>query len=236
MDYYTYQLYNFLYFRKLKYFFIFVIYLHSIVLSYDLNMAHFTNSECCICMDIINYSTNNCVTPCGHSFCFQCLAKALERSNTCPCCRTELMQVPEHDDDDDEYTLYSSDDDEDDDDYEDDERDPLEISDYALTSFRWFFNRIHDETIDQPTDQEPTDQEPNDEEPTDDEEDEPNEQLASVELITHKLQAIGITMVDLVALITERKSTIIHKHTDKFFHALEKKIIYNIVEKCDLSL
>lgn len=189
-------------------------------------MEHFTNYECCICMDVINYSTNNCVTPCGHSFCFQCLAKALERSNTCPCCRTELMQIPEQDDD--EYTLYSSDDE--DDDYEEDEQDSLEISDFSLTSFRWFFNRIHDEPID--------DEQLNDDEQVDNDEDndEQDEPLASVEVITQKLQSIGITMIDLVAFITQRKSTLIPKHTDKFLKALDKKIIFNVVDICDQTL
>jgi hypothetical protein len=46
-------------------------------------------------MDAINFATNNCITPCGHTFCFQCLAKALEKNNTCPCCRAVLMEEEE---------------------------------------------------------------------------------------------------------------------------------------------
>jgi len=34
--------------------------------------------------------TNVVTTPCGHSFCFKCLSKHLDRKNTCPMCRVEL--------------------------------------------------------------------------------------------------------------------------------------------------
>ena len=34
--------------------------------------------------------TNVVTTPCGHSFCFKCLSKHLDRNNTCPMCREEL--------------------------------------------------------------------------------------------------------------------------------------------------
>jgi hypothetical protein len=70
--------------------------------------------ECCICFENIG-EKNNCVTPCGHKFCFECMVKSLSRNNSCPCCRTVLQEEPEDQEDDDD------DDEEDDDDYEDDE-------------------------------------------------------------------------------------------------------------------
>ena len=58
--------------------------------------------ECCICYETIG-DKNNCVTPCGHKFCFVCLTKALTTNNTCPCCREVLVESPEEDDDESEY-------------------------------------------------------------------------------------------------------------------------------------
>ena len=69
--------------------------------------------ECCICYDIIG-KQNNCTTPCGHSFCFECMMKSLGRNNTCPCCRAVLKEDEGESDDEEEYeeTVDESDDDE----------------------------------------------------------------------------------------------------------------------------
>ena len=47
--------------------------------------------ECCICYETIG-EKNNCVTECGHRFCFRCILKAMTRNTTCPYCRTELFE------------------------------------------------------------------------------------------------------------------------------------------------
>jgi len=64
------------------------------------------NVECCICFENIG-TKNNCTTPCGHQFCFTCVSKCLSQNNTCPCCRTVLMEIDEDEDDDDEESDYS---------------------------------------------------------------------------------------------------------------------------------
>jgi Ring finger domain len=177
--------------------------------------------ECCICMDAINFATNNCITPCGHTFCFQCLAKALEKNNTCPCCRAVLME--EEDKEDDDATIWSefSDDDDEDDDEE------VISEDEILTGFRMFHQRLSGE------DAEPDDEvvSNGDENVTDIDEND-NETLAEVEDITAKLQSRGITMIDLVAMITGRKSTKIAKHTNRFINAFEN-IIEIAMTDCD---
>jgi len=66
--------------------------------------------ECCICYETIG-DKNNCVTPCGHKFCFVCLTKALTTNNTCPCCREVLVEAEE---DDSEYDSEDYDEDSDD--------------------------------------------------------------------------------------------------------------------------
>lgn len=45
--------------------------------------------ECCVCFDTIQ-KTNNCTTPCGHMFCFDCIVKCINKNNKCPYCRTML--------------------------------------------------------------------------------------------------------------------------------------------------
>jgi len=79
-------------------------------------------AECCVCLEEIGNEKNNCVTPCGHQFCFTCIAKCLSKSNCCPLCRGLLIEneVEEEsydsdyddddDDDDDDYDIESSDD------------------------------------------------------------------------------------------------------------------------------
>ena len=47
--------------------------------------------ECAICYDEIGPS-NNCVTPCGHKFCFKCIVKSTKQNNSCPCCRGPLCE------------------------------------------------------------------------------------------------------------------------------------------------
>ena len=68
------------------------------------------DQDCCICFETIG-TKNNCITECGHKFCFKCLATAMTRSNACPYCRTPLIELPDEDDSDNEG-------DEEDDDYE----------------------------------------------------------------------------------------------------------------------
>jgi hypothetical protein len=48
--------------------------------------------SCPICMDEIT-AKNSCVTKCGHDFCLSCLAKSLQRNQTCPLCRDDLVPV-----------------------------------------------------------------------------------------------------------------------------------------------
>lgn len=78
--------------------------------------------ECCICFENIG-TKNNCVTECGHKFCFKCLAMAMTRSNACPCCRQPLVDEVEvaEDNEEGESDYEEEDDDDDADDFSDDE-------------------------------------------------------------------------------------------------------------------
>jgi beta-phosphoglucomutase-like phosphatase (HAD superfamily) len=134
------------------------------------------------------------------------------------------MAEPEEDD---EY-VYSewreiTDEDEEDDTY----------SDEALASFRMFHQRHAYEVTDEQEEEEDEEVSNVDENVVEEvEEDEDNEPLAEVEEITAKLQSRGITMLDLVAMLTDRKSTRVAKHTDRFINALDI-ILDNAITDCD---
>ena len=50
-----------------------------------------SDAECAICLEPLK-AKNLAVTPCGHSFCFSCIAENLSRSKKCPLCRTGLAK------------------------------------------------------------------------------------------------------------------------------------------------
>jgi hypothetical protein len=81
------------------------------------------DNECCICYDAIG-EKNNCITPCGHAFCFECMMKSLGRSNTCPCCRAVLQEKEEENSDEDDYDSEDIEDIEDSDDDDSMQEDP----------------------------------------------------------------------------------------------------------------
>jgi hypothetical protein len=86
-----------------------------------------TDKECPICLEKINSTNNLTTTPCGHSFCFNCIFKNINSKksasyNKCPCCREILDNTIKNNED--EEDLDNSDDDydeEDDDEYDDEE-------------------------------------------------------------------------------------------------------------------
>lgn len=78
--------------------------------------------ECSVCYEVIQ-KINNCVTPCGHAFCFKCMSKCLQQNNCCPICRTVLVEEEEVEDSDDEDDEDNEDDDDEDDEDEDEDED-----------------------------------------------------------------------------------------------------------------
>jgi hypothetical protein len=94
------------------------------------------DKECCICYENIG-EKNNCVTECGHKFCFKCLATAMTRSNACPCCRRPLIDLPDEDED---YGGEVVEDEDNEDDVDDDEED--EEDHYDNVTIETFVERI----------------------------------------------------------------------------------------------
>jgi len=146
--------------------------------------------------------------------------------------------MEEQEEDGSEYSEYSD---------EDDEEETEVFSDEALDSFRLFMVRTTREVASSETtegevsddymieNEEPVEEETEEDAEEDEETDEETAEediLAEVEDITAKLQGRGITMLDLVAMLTDRKSTKIAKHTDRFMNALDA-ILDNAIEDCD---
>jgi hypothetical protein len=115
--------------------------------------------------------------------------------------------------------------------YTDEDEDDELYEDDALASMRMFYQRIDGEHIEE-EDADVEEEEVSNIDETESVDDEDDEPLAEVEDITAKLQSRGITMLDLVAMLTDRKSTKIAKHTDRFINALDS-ILDNAIADCD---
>lgn len=48
--------------------------------------------ECQICYEILESTTNLCITKCRHRFCSQCIFTWIRKNQTCPVCRKNLFQ------------------------------------------------------------------------------------------------------------------------------------------------
>jgi hypothetical protein len=181
--------------------------------------------ECCICFEELNPKINNCVTQCGHIFCFACIAKSLGQNNTCPCCRAVLAETVESDDEDASFWSET--------DYDDVNEEAY--TDYALQGSRWLFQREEDGEID-PTEEDEEELSIDEDEYEDNitETEDTDEPLAEVEEITAKLQQRGITMIDIIAMMLERKSKNVRKHNPGFFAALDV-MIHDITNECDMD-
>jgi hypothetical protein len=131
------------------------------------------------------------------------------------------MAEPEDEDDESVWSEYTDEDEEDE-----------TYGDEALSSLRMLYQRLDGEEVEEAGEDDEEVSNTDENESVDDEEDEDNEPLAEVEEITAKLQSRGITMLDLVAMLTDRKSTKVAKHTDRFINALDS-ILDNAITDCD---
>lgn len=53
----------------------------------------YEEENCPICLDEFGKKPNNqSMTECGHKFCTSCLMQHLRKNNSCPCCRTQLLE------------------------------------------------------------------------------------------------------------------------------------------------
>ena len=109
-------------------------------------MSDNSKPECPICMDNINFGSNNCVTTeCGHCFHANCLMQNVAHNGFgCPYCRTTMAEKPKktYFDDDESYDDEDPyDEDEDDDEIDYAFRETME--NYTLRGLRFMFNNLY---------------------------------------------------------------------------------------------
>ena len=81
-------------------------------------------TDCSICYEEVG-EKNCCITECGHHFCLKCILTSTQYNDTCPMCRTKLLDTPVEDEGDareeGEIVEYEEEDEEDDYSEEEDE-------------------------------------------------------------------------------------------------------------------
>jgi len=133
-----------------------------------------TQTECPICIEIIDFKKNCVTTECGHCFHTNCLMTSVAHNGFgCPYCRTAMAEeIKEEEEEDEEW-------------YDDDEEEEM-FSDDSLRAFRFFMNNIGGLEHDQ--------EDIEDEEESDDE----DLPIPSAEFLAKKIIEDGVTMEQMV--------------------------------------
>ena len=163
------------------------------------------NTDCSICLEVLEGVHNRLTTDCGHCFHTNCFLQNVSHNGfACPNCRNQLVEEPnDESDDEDDY---------DEDDYDDDDEESVDdtsvsvagpgLESHVLRGFRWLFQRVEDDDDD------------DDEDDDDDDEfdimqfqrghgrfNEDHYEPISLQVIGEQMGQRGITFDDLVALI-----------------------------------
>jgi hypothetical protein len=143
-----------------------------------------TQTDCPICMEIIDFKKNCVTTECGHCFHTNCLMTSVAHNGFgCPYCRTAMAEEIQEEEEDDEEDYYEE--------YDEDEEEMF--TDDSLRAFRFFMNNITGDEHDQAD----IDEEESDEEETEEEED----SIPSAEFLAKKMVEDGVTMEQMVKAI-----------------------------------
>ena len=138
-------------------------------------------TDCPICLDVLEFNNNCVTTECGHCFHAKCLMNNISHNGfACPCCRAAMAETKE-------------DENEDDDQWSDVEEDGDD--EYALRGFRFLFENVAGEAHDLEDIQDEDEDEHDDEETATDE----DETKPTLEFVTQKLIAQGVTVEQLIA-------------------------------------
>lgn len=106
-------------------------------------------SECPICMDDILAGKNVITTECGHVFHSSCLLTNVANNGfDCPMCRNELASYPSDESENGEDTNENG---EDDNENDEDEYEYELFDDYALETFRMFYQQLNHEEVEDAT-------------------------------------------------------------------------------------
>jgi hypothetical protein len=61
----------------------------EVSIKINVNEIMSRNADCCICFEPFREPT---LTPCGHTFCAECIAEIVNRTHNCPVCKREDIQ------------------------------------------------------------------------------------------------------------------------------------------------
>jgi hypothetical protein len=137
-----------------------------------------TQTECPICIEIIDFKKNCVTTDCGHCFHTNCLMTSVAHNGFgCPYCRTAMAEEIKEEEEEEEDDWY-------------DEEEEM-FSDDSLRAFRFFMNNIGGIEHDQ---QDIEEEEESDEEESDEE----DLQIPSAEFLAKKMIEDGVTMEQMV--------------------------------------
>ena len=161
------------------------------------------NTDCSICLEVLDGVHNRLTTDCGHCFHTNCFLQNVSHNGfACPNCRNQLVEEPDCESEDD----YDEDDYDEDNDEESDDDTSVSVAgpgleSHLLRGFRWLFQRVED------------DEDEDDEDDEDDEYDimqlqrghgqfnEDHYEPISLQVVGNRMRQRDITFDDLVALI-----------------------------------
>lgn len=148
--------------------------------------------DCPICMEVLSGTKNIVTTECGHCFHTNCLMTSVAHNGFgCPYCRTQMAETPDGDESDDgsEWTF--------------DEGEEEELyGNHSLRGFRWLFQRVNGEELEEEEDLLDEDEE---------REDTDIIVKPSAAFIAEKLVSQGITMENMV-----RALLVAHEEYDNY--------------------
>lgn len=156
-----------------------------------------SQNECPICMETLEGLCNRVVTECGHAFHCSCLMQnAAHNGFGCPYCRSKLAEEPEEEeyDDEDDNSL---------------EEDTVIFGDDALTSFRMFHQQINGEEVEEEDAEEW-------ESTSSSSEEEDTIEMPDAVYMAHKLEARGVTFVDLIKNILYQEHSTFGEHYSEY--------------------
>ena len=135
-----------------------------------------TQTDCPICMEIIDFKKNCVTTECGHCFHTNCLMTSVAHNGFgCPYCRTAMAEEIQEEEEEEWYD-------------EDEENDEM-FTDDSLRGFRFFMNNING--LDH-------DEEDIEDEEEDSEDEDQEEPIPSAEFLAKKMIEDGVTIEQMV--------------------------------------
>ena len=110
------------------------------------------NTDCSICLEVLDGINNRLTTDCGHCFHTNCFLQNVSHNGfACPNCRNQLVEEPDCESDDEDEDDYDEDDYDEDEESDDDTSVSVAgpgLESHLLRGFRWLFQRVEEDEDD----------------------------------------------------------------------------------------